>query len=198
MAPEHPMARLGGWEGYEVQSCTVEMRQEVSWCIVRLAIRRAQAHWCSGCLNRCRSIHDLEQRQVRDLPVFERRTLVVFPRIRVACPRCGPKVELLRWLDPRLRVTRRLGESVAKLCEVTSVLHVARHYALNWKTVKTLDKAQLARELGPSDLDGLQVIGLDEFAIQKGHRYATVIVEPVRKRVLWVGRGRSREDIRPQ
>ncbi len=38
---------------------------------------------------------------------------------------------------------------------------------------------------------------MDEFAIQKGHRYATVIVEPLRKRVLWVGRGRGREDIRP-
>ena len=35
------------------------------------------------------------------------------------------------------------------------------------------------------------------FAIQKGHRYATVIVEPARKRVLWVGRGRGREDVRP-
>ena len=38
---------------------------------------------------------------------------------------------------------------------------------------------------------------MDEFAIQKGHRYATVIVEPACKRVLWVGRGRSREDVRP-
>jgi transposase len=34
------------------------------------------------------------------------------------------------------------------------------------------------------DLDGLEVIAVDEFAIQKGHRYATVIVEPTRKRVL--------------
>ena len=42
---------------------------------------------------------------------------------------------------------------------------------------------------GPVDLDGLEVIGMDEFAIHKGHRYATVIVEPTRKRVLWVGRG---------
>jgi transposase len=38
---------------------------------------------------------------------------------------------------------------------------------------------------------------MDEFAIQKGHRYATIIVEPQRKEVLWVGRGRGREDIRP-
>ena len=51
--------------------------------------------------------------------------------------------------------------------------------------------------LGPPDLSGLEAIVMDEFAIQKGHRYATVLVEPYTKRVLWVGRGRGREDIRP-
>ncbi|MBI4421044.1 MAG: transposase [Gemmatimonadetes bacterium] len=39
--------------------------------------------------------------------------------------------------------------------------------------------------------------GTVEFAIQKGHRYATSIVDPVTTKVLWVGRGRGREDIRP-
>src|SRR3546814_18733665 len=38
---------------------------------------------------------------------------------------------------------------------------------------------------------------MEEFAIQKGHRYATVVVDVERKRVLWVGRGRSRAEVRP-
>src|SRR3546814_14466592 len=38
---------------------------------------------------------------------------------------------------------------------------------------------------------------MDEFAIQKGHRYATVVVDVERKRVLLVGRGRSRAEVRP-
>lgn len=41
------------------------------------------------------------------------------------------------------------------------------------------------------------MLTLDEFAIQKGHRYATVLVDPRRERVLWVCRGRGREDRRP-
>jgi len=41
----------------------------------------------------------------------------------------------------------------------------------------------------PVDLSTVDVIALDEFALRKGHRYATVIVEPARKRVLWVGPG---------
>jgi len=38
---------------------------------------------------------------------------------------------------------------------------------------------------------------MDEFAIQKGHRYASVIVEPQRRGVLLVGRGRGRVDVWP-
>ena len=44
---------------------------------------------------------------------------------------------------------------------------------------------------------GEGVIAMDEFAIQKSHRYATVVFDPQRKRVLWVGRGRSRAQVRP-
>jgi transposase len=43
----------------------------------------------------------------------------------------------------------------------------------------------------------VEQIVMDEFAIHKGHRYATVIVEASSKRVLWVGRGNGRKDIRP-
>ena len=139
----------------------------------------------------------MEERRVRDLPVFEHSVELIVPRIRVECPRCGPKVKRLPWLDAYARVTRRLADSVSRLCKVAAILHVARFYVLDWKTVKDLDRAYLERELGPIDLDGVEVIGMDEFAIQKGHRYATVIVEPTRKRVLWVGRGRGRQDVRP-
>lgn len=38
---------------------------------------------------------------------------------------------------------------------------------------------------------------MDEFAIRKGHHYATVVIDPTTKHVLWIGLGRKREDIRP-
>ena len=46
-------------------------------------------------------------------------------------------------------------------------------------------------------LRNIDVIAMDEFAIQKAHRSATVVVEPCTKHVLWIGRGWSRESIRP-
>lgn len=134
---------------------------------------------------------------MRDLPVFEAPVELVLPRLRVLCPNCGPKLEHLDWLEPYSRVTSRLANSVARMCKVMALVHVAQLYGLAWDTVKQIDGRHLERELGPIDLTDVRVIGMDEFAIQKGHRYATVIVEPSRKRVLWVGRGRGREDVRP-
>lgn len=131
------------------------------------------------------------------MPIFEVPVELVFPRLRVLCASCGPKLERLDWLEPYARVTTRLAASVARMCKVMSIRHVAAYYGLAWDTVKQIDFRYLERKLGPVDLEGVTAIGMDEFAIQKGHRYATVVVEPSRKRVLWVGRGRGREDIRP-
>jgi len=100
------------------------------------------------------------------------------------------------WLDEHQRVTKRLADSIISLCEVLAIDHVARHYQLHWHTVKRIDKRALSRRLDPPDFSGVTVIGLDEFALHKGHRYATVVVELSTKRVLWVGRGRGRKDVR--
>ena len=61
-------------------------------------------------------------------------------RVRVACPDCGgPKVERLAWLEPYARVTVRLAESVARLCRVLPVRHVADYFDLDWKTVNWIE-----------------------------------------------------------
>jgi transposase len=152
---------------------------------------------CGGCGRWCEAIHDVVQRRVRDLPIFEVPVELVVPRVRVLCPGCGPKLEHLSWLRPHSRVTERLAASVARLCKLMAVRHVADFYGLAWTTVKLIDQRHLERELGPISLEGVRVIAMDEFAIHKGHRYATVIVEPYRKQVLWLGLGRGRADVRP-
>lgn len=197
MAAIQCIERLGAWEGYELEDQREEIRGDSSWCVLRLRPRAGALRRCSGCGWMGLAIHDEEERRVRDLPIFEVPVELVLPRLRLNCPHCGPKLEQLDWLEPYARVTVRLATSVSRLCQVMSVRHVAAFYGLAWSTVKLIDHRCLERRLGPPCLQGVEVIAMDEFAIQKGHRYATVIVEPYRKRVLWVGRGRGRLDIRP-
>lgn len=197
MATRELLSQLGCWEGYEVEACWEEQRGAQRWCVVRLRPIAGRERECSGCGARCMAIHDCEERRVRDLPIFEIPVELIVPRVRVGCPRCGAKLERLGWLEGFSRVTKRLSDSVARMCQVMSIRHVARFYGLSWSSVKLIDWRHLDRELGPPDLSMARVLGMDEFAIHKGHRYATVVVEVERKRVLWVGRGRGREDIRP-
>ena len=197
MTPIESIALLGGWVGYEVSETYLERHGERSCCLIRLQPAPDIPRACIGCGEKTRAVHDVVERRVRDLPAFDHPVELIVPRVRVECPRCGPRLEELEWLAPWARITTRLAESVARLCAVMSIRHVAQFYGLDWKTVKDIDRRHLERQLGPIDLRGVEVIGMDEFAIQKGHRYATVIVEPRRKRVLWIGRGRARQDVRP-
>jgi transposase len=194
------IGRLGGWKGYRVG--TVERFEAgekgprpQAW--IELLLDPSREKRCSGCNELVDGIHDYEERWIRDLPVWGADTRLLMHRCRLACPRCGPKLEHLDWVDRYARVTRRLADSVAQLCQVLPIKHVAKYLGLGWETVKAIDKASLERSFGSIDLSSVDVIAMDEFALHKGQRYATVVLEPSTKRVLWVGRGRAREDIRP-
>lgn len=187
---------LGGWEGYRVS--WIDRREgPYAEIWIYLSPLTDGPVICDGCGAEVRDIHEIAAREVRDLPILDARTWLWVPRRRVSCPRCGPKLERLSWLGRYSRVTKRLAESVARLCAVLSIKQVAAFFGLGWDAVKAIDRRHLEERLGPVDLTDVTVIAMDEFAIQKGHRYATVIVDPIVKRVLWVGRGRGRKDIRP-
>lgn len=187
---------LGGWEGYRVEKIErVEGNKPAIW--ITLVGLPDRPMTCEGCGGSVAQVHESTVRTVRDLPILDAETWLLVPRRRLSCPRCGPRLERLDWLGRYSRVTARLAESVAKLCQVLPVKRVAAFFGLAWTTVKAIDKKYLALTLGPVDLAGISEIAMDEFAIQKGHRYATVVVEPHTKRVLWVGRGRSRDSVRP-
>ena len=174
-----------------------EPRAARRWLILELTPAPDQVRCCSGCGEAVEAIHDLQLHRIRDLSLFEDPVELEVERLRLACPRCGPRLEQLDWLERYARVTRRLADSVARLCTATSVRYAAHWHDIDWKTAKAIDFRTLERRMGPIDLDGVRRIAMDEFAIQKGHRYATVVVDVERKRVLWVGRGRSRAEVRP-
>lgn len=187
---------LGGWEGYRVE--TIQRREDGERAVwVFLGRAPCTTMICDGCGRGVDRVHDIETRIVRDLPILDAATWLSVPRRRVLCPCCGPRLERLDWLDRHARVTRRLAESVARLCRALPVKQVAAFFGLHWDTVKDIDKRALQRDLDPVDLNGVTVLAMDEFAIQRGHRYATVVIEPHTRRVLWVGRERSREGVRP-
>src|SRR6266536_1770796 len=198
MAYEDFAELLGGWEGFElvdIKKKPASENQPVPQLILELRALPEYPKRCSRCGEIVVEIHDVTERQVRDLPVFDWDTWIVFPSARLQCPRCGPTVEMVPWLDRYQRVTKRLAEAIGRMAMVFPIKHVAAWFRVGWDTVKEIDKRALFKRLEPVDLSGLRVIAVDEFALHRGHRYATMVAEPATKRVLWVKAGRERESI---
>jgi len=103
------------------------------------------------------------------------------------------RLERLAWLGRYQRVTDRLAQACSQLLQSSNVQAVARFFDLGWHTVKTLDKARLRESVCEPDWSRIEYLAMDEFALHKGHRYATVVVDPIGRQVLWIGPGRSRE-----
>lgn len=195
MLDRRTIEKLGGWEGYRVER--IAWPEGDSRTVTIYLKPSAHTMYCEHCGTRCRQVHETTVRRVRDLPLMALQVRLMVPRRRVWCEQCGgPRLERLSWLGRYQRVTDRLAEAVSQLLESSNILAVARFFQLGWHTVKALDKARLRRALQEPDWSQIHYLAMDEFALHKGHRYATVVVDPIRRQVLWVGKGRSRETAR--
>jgi transposase len=86
---------------------------------------------------------------------------------------------------------------IESLVRLMPIQHVAHLLGLHWHTVKAIDHQRLKREVTEPDKCRIRRLVMDEFALLKGHRYATVVIDADTQQVLWVGEGRSRAAVRP-
>jgi transposase len=106
-------------------------------------------------------------------------------------------MESVSWLDRYSRMTRRLAEAVTQACRRLPTLHVAELFGLHWDSVRLLERRALQAALEKLPKAQPKRLVMDEFALFKGHRYASVVLDADTRRVLWIGEGRSRAAIRP-
>lgn len=180
------------WKGYRLHSHRFLQGQHL---LVRLEPDRAA--FCSGCGQSCLQVHERITRRIRDCDLLDYRLTLELPIRRVSCPDCGRRREQIPWLCKHQRMTERLVRYTEELCKILPIKHVAERLGLSWHTTKRIDKARLERELPEVDYSSLRRLVMDEFALHKGHRYASVIADADTKQVLWIGEGRTREAIRP-
>jgi transposase len=100
-------------------------------------------------------------------------------------------------LDRHARMTRRLAEAVIQASERLPTKHVAQLFGLHWGRVRLLERRALQAALSVLPRAQPRRLVMDEFALFKGHRYASVVLDADTRRVLWIGEGRGRAAIRP-
>lgn len=143
------------------------------------------------------TIHEYQWRRVKEAMILGTPVELLVQTRRVKCSDCGVKTEAISWLEPYARLTNRLRSYIEQLLPLLPIKHISQLTGVHWHTIKQIDKHRLERVVPDVDWSKLRQLVMDEFAIFKGHRYATVIADAKTHQVLWIGLGRSRKDIRP-
>src|SRR5450631_2492227 len=109
---EHDWTRVLGWPGYKVYRMEIDEEGKQ----LKLWVRRKKTGLkliCSRCGQHVAAgmIHEVCEREVRDLPCFEYTTTVVVETYRVKCPRCGIRAEKVAQLPSKAPYSKRFEEA---------------------------------------------------------------------------------------
>lgn len=158
------------WEGFRVIDADL---QTPGQAVLTLEPLQGSSK-CSGCLKPLAQVHKYVQRTVRDMPLVDRQLRLKVKLHRLVCPDCGKCLQHVPWLDKYSRLTKRLVEHIQHLCQHMSIKHVAKTLGLHWQTVRELDARRLQQQIDSLPPAQPERLVMDEFAMFKGHRYASV------------------------
>jgi transposase len=155
---------------------------------------------CRGCGARWPSLR-MGGRFVRTfvaLPVGSRRQEVVLHGHEQTCTRCGRTLrEPIPFAKGKQRYLNVVATFIVALCQIAPIKHVAEFLGLGWDLVKAVFKGHLARRLQQRSLRDVRLIAIDEFALHKGHRYMTVVLDLETGHILWAEKGRDANALIP-
>ena len=73
--------------------------------------------------------------------------------------------------------THRFAAYVVDLLRGMTLQNTATLLGISWDTIKEIHSMYLQRNYCPLALEGVERIGIDEFAVKKGHIYKIIVVD---------------------
>lgn len=87
--------------------------------------------------------------------------------------------------------THRFAKYVVDLLRGMTLKDAANLLGVSWDTIKEIHTHHLENHYAPPSLEGVESIGIDEFAVRKGHVYKTIVVDLKSGRIIYVGDGKG-------
>ena len=151
---------------------------------------------CPECGRRGRIVrHTSQARQWEDLTLMGLKILLWYAPKEIHCPTHGRVQETIPWAPAFSRITYRLEWRICSLCQIMTQKAAAEILKMAPSTLSDLLHRIITRVRQGHQIRGLVTLGVDEIAFCKGHKYATLVYDLDRSRVLWVGQGKGRETI---
>lgn len=134
---------------------------------------------CPHCLKKRQVINQTYVRQFRDLPIAGKEVYLHLSQRQFYCPDCDRHFnERFSFVDPKRTMTRRYERYVYECCKASTIQKISAQENLVWHTVNEICLRGTRQEIDTRPVLKVRVVGMDEFAIKKGHRdFATVIVD---------------------
>jgi len=159
---------------------------------------------CPRCGEESSKVHDRRKRVKRDIQLRGYQMHLILHKRRFRCVRCQrPFTEADRACGRYQRTTERFRNHIAKQAHQRPLTHVAQEMQVGpgfvhaclcaWTEKKLEQKGQTLDE--QAKLPTPQILGIDEFAMRKGHRYNTILCDLENRDVLEVCEGRKKEEV---
>ncbi|MBQ8467994.1 MAG: ISL3 family transposase [Prevotella sp.] len=126
------------------------------------------------------------------LPIGGKKVIIRMKVQRYKCRHCDyDQQERIPFATGSRSYTHRFAKYVVDLLRGMTLQDVSNHLGVSWDTIKEIHSTYLERHYSPPSLEGVENIGIDEFAVRKGHVYKTIVVDLDSGRVLHVGDGKG-------
>jgi transposase len=101
--------------------------------------------------------------------------------------------EPIYFAKPKGRFLKAFEVFAVELCAIATIKSVASFLGVGWDMVKGIFKEDLRRRLKKRKLGKVRYLAVDEFAVRKGHRYMTVVMDLETGQILHVAHGKDAE-----
>jgi len=160
---------------------------------VELHARANSRAICSGCGHRRPGYDKLPERRFEFIPLWGIKVFFLYAPRRVECRRCGVKVERMPWVSGKHQLTEAYAWFLAGWARRLSWSEVADAFRTTWDHVFSSVEMAVSWGREHRDLSGIEAIGVDEIAWQRGHKYLTLVyqIDTSCRRLLWIGQERK-------
>lgn len=181
---------------------------EAPWYVERVELKLAEGEvhihldhremvsWpCPECGAECK-LHDHQpERQWRHLDTCQYQTVLHARPPRTECDAHGVRVIRLPWAEPSSRFTALFERLAIDWLKAASQKAVSEHLGLSWDEIHGIMERAVERGLERRKAEPVALLGVDEKAFRKGHKYFTLVNDLVRSRVLYVAEDRTESSL---